>query len=762
MKHFLHLSSLLTAVLVINTVQAQFVVKDSYFNATGVSNQGIVSGYEAQAGPYSLWDPIANTTISIGGAAPGQGVGGNANFSADGNLISGTNYDVITFDPQWERNVLNQYSYIFTDIEFPPYQDQRGFAAAQTLTYDGNGLVLRTEDGGETWEPVFTDNQHHGIETMSFPDYFTGFIAGWNGFFAKTTDGGTTWNPSSPATGVYMYTAMAFKDELNGVLTAQLDMGTDVYLTSDGGASWQTGSGLAAIPYKITYVSGDTYFLVTNDGQIQKSTNNGLNWTTVYDAPGMLLGIAFYDDMTGIATGEDYFYMTTDGGLTWIQRSIPGTSVLWRDVAWSDANHIILTGTPDAIYESHDGGATWFWANESIFTGEPALYDIFINGSYAHICGSQGNFYKKSVIYEQNIAEMSVYNTTTQEWSFLGNLGFTVDNTRSSGYNISSDGSTIVGNSWADPALGNGTTLFTHGVAWNEEEGLIDLGSIFDSINRSTRANAVSGDGSVVVGFQDYNGPWKAAYWKKNPDGGYFPNQYLLLDPRGDSLDEYNQLGYAGVVSDDGLWVGGDGDYATNDEPWIWSEATGYQSLGRIADGPGNVNGINEDGSVVVGWFNVSMWDPSVPFIWIKGSMMNLNDYIADTLGFAMANSPTWAVSAMSKNGKYVTGWGYDPTIGTWGDYFTWWLDLSTVTKTGGTQPDAVSVYPNPATNLITVNSNQSIDHIEIYNVSGQLAMTVPSVSRSTSVDISSLTKGIYLIKTISDETIMTRKFVKR
>jgi probable HAF family extracellular repeat protein len=479
----------------------------------------------------------------------------------------------------------------------------------------------------------------------------------------------------------------------------------------------------------------------------------------------MLLGISFYEDgMNGIATGEDFFYITSDGGVTWTERFIEGADVLWRDVAYSDQNHIIMAGTPDAIYESADGGITWTWANEPLFTGQPALYDVFIAGDIAHVCGSQGTFYKKSVVYQQSIAEMSVYNNTTQQWSFLGSLGFTVDNSRSSSYNISADGSTVVGLAWADPALGNGTTPFAHAVAWNETEGLIDLGSIYDTANRSTRANAVSADGSVVVGFQDFNGPWKAAYWKKNPAGGYFPNQYLLVDPTGDSLDEYNQLGMATAVSGNGNWVGGDGSFSNNEDPWIWSESYGYRSLGRISEGDGRVTGINEDGSVVVGYFNVGMWDPSVPFIWINGTMFNLNTYILDTLGFTMEHSPVWAVSAMSKDGNFLTGYGYDTSIGMWGDYFTWALDLSTVTGTTGITPGAFSVYPNPATNVLNISSARSINSIEIYNTSGQIVMTSgfnSAVSNQT-INIASLNKGIYIVKVISPEHIATQKFIKK
>lgn len=768
MRQFLHLSGLLIPLLLaVSITNAQFVVKDSFFQPTGVSNQGVVAGYEAQAGLFSLWDFKTGTTTIIGGAAPGQGVGGQAHFSGDGTLISGSNFDVTILNPQWERDVLSSYSYIFTDIEFPPYQSNIGFAAGQSLTYNGNGIVLKTDDSGETWYPVWTDNSNHGIETMSFPSEYAGYIAGWNGFFAKSTDLGNTWIPSSPGgIDAYIYRSMAFKDEYNGILTAQTNDGSAVYVTSDGGTTWSTGSGLSSIPNKVTHVIFDTYFLVTNGGEIQRSIDNGLTWSTVFDNTDMLLGIGFADEMHGIATGETYYYETTDGGNTWIQHSVmPGITdgVLWRDVAYTVDGRIILTGTPDAIFESSDGGATWTWANEAIFNGDPALYDIAISGINAHICGSQGNFYKKSLITSTSISEMSIYNTTTEQWTFLGNLGFTVDNSRSASYNISEDGSTVVGNSWADPANGNGITPYTHAVAWNQTEGLMDLGSMFASLNRSSRANAVSGDGSVVVGFQDFNGPWKSAVWRKNPEGGYFPNQYLLINPTGDSLDEFNQLGYASAVSEDGIWIGGDGDYANNGEPWLWSEATGYKPLGKIVEGNGNVTGINHDGSIVVGWFDMGMWDPAVPFIWTKkAGMMNLNDYITDSIGFVMSNSPVYVPNAISTNGIYITGWGYDYNIGQWGDYFTFLLDLSTVTKSKNIIDDHFTAYPNPASDKLYINSGTPIDRIDLYNVNGLLIQTNHIGSTQGCIDISELPGGVYIAKASSYEVSMTVKVVKK
>lgn len=80
-----------------------------------------------------------------------------------------------------------------------------------------------------------------------------------------------------------------------------------------------------------------------------------------------------------------------------------------------------------------------------------------------------------------------------------------------------------------------------HAVAYNGSEGLMDLGSLFPEA--STRANAVNADGTVVVGWQDQNGPWKAAVWRKDSSGGYLPNTPILIDPTGSGTDENNLSG---------------------------------------------------------------------------------------------------------------------------------------------------------------------------------------------------------------------------
>ena len=237
------------------------------------------------------------------------------------------------------------------------------------------------------------------------------------------------------------------------------------------------------------------------------------------------------------------------------------------------------------------------------------------NGNF--ICGtSMGN----------GGAEISLYDRSLDTWTALGSLGFSVDSTKGGGYGISGDGNVVVGNSWADTT---GGLAYTHAVAHNNIEGLMDLGTLF--FGRSTRANATNYDGSVVVGWQDFNGPWKSAVWRKNPAGGYFPNEYILIDTAGNPNDEYNQIGECSAVSADGNWIGGYGDFANNNEPWIWSRDSGVINLGTFPGlGNGYVSGISADGSIVVGWFDGFFFgDPRTPFIWThENGLQEFNTYI--------------------------------------------------------------------------------------------------------------------------------------
>jgi photosystem II stability/assembly factor-like uncharacterized protein len=762
MKKTITFFTLLLCVLCTIGASAQFLVKPTFFETLGVSDQGLVSGYVDQAGPYSIWNPDEESFYEIGGAAPGQGVGGAAKFSADGNYLSGTSYISQAISTAWHRNVLTDYNYIFKELEFPESQQYYGFAAGESLTNNGDGILLKTYDGGQNWTELWVDDAQHGLEAMSFPTLNTGYIGGWNEFLAKTDDGGNTWTPIVPSSedDVWYYRTIDFKDESNGFVSAQLEDGFTGYYTTDGGQTWTTSTGLSGIVEKACYAGGNTYFAVNMAGDIQKSTDGGATWNTVYTATGTLAGIRFKNLTTGIATGSQYCYKTTDGGATWTQYNVQ-EGITFRDVNWIDDSNLVIVGASDVIFASNDGGVTWTWDNQDLFNGNPSLYSVAVTSENVIVCGSQGNFYKKSLISSQIVAEMSRYNVTTDQWTALGNLGMTVDATTSGGYYISADGNTVVGNSWFSDG---GSSFSAHGFVWNQTDGTTDLGTLF--AGRSTRANAVSADGNVIVGLQDFNGPWKSAVWRKNPEGGYFPNEYILIDPNGSATDEFNQLGECSTVTPDGNWIGGEGDYSNSNQPWIWSESTGLINLGDLTEGVGfgRVAGISPDGSYAIGWFTSFEWGATpTPFIWTAESgIQEFNAFVSDVLDIDTGGYDIWIPNNMSMNGKYITGWGVNPNIGEFGELFTFRLEMPETLGNAHVQSDISTVYPNPVNGILNISSDLTIDKVEVYNVNGQLLLEEKSAAGISNLDMSSLATGIYFVKTHANQQTKTHKVTKQ
>ncbi|MFA7447898.1 MAG: T9SS type A sorting domain-containing protein [Weeksellaceae bacterium] len=72
------------------------------------------------------------------------------------------------------------------------------------------------------------------------------------------------------------------------------------------------------------------------------------------------------------------------------------------------------------------------------------------------------------------------------------------------------------------------------------------------------------------------------------------------------------------------------------------------------------------------------------------------------------------------------------------------------------------SIYPNPTSKFLNVNAKNTIDGISVYNLAGQEVMKVSPKSINAALDVSSLPKGTYVVKTSILGKVKTQKFVKK
>ena len=64
------------------------------------------------------------------------------------------------------------------------------------------------------------------------------------------------------------------------------------------------------------------------------------------------------------------------------------------------------------------------------------------------------------------------------------------------------------------------------------------------------------------------------------------------------------------------------------------------------------------------------------------------------------------------------------------------------------------SVYPNPSSDVLNIRTNEPIDKVELYNTIGQLIVA----KKTTNINISSINRGVYILKIYSGNRIVTKK----
>ncbi|MGO8949366.1 MAG: hypothetical protein ACLQUY_17295 [Ktedonobacterales bacterium] len=212
--------------------------------------------------------------------------------------------------------------------------------------------VWRTTDGGATWAQVGSYGVWAGTPGMSFASATTGFACSDPGaplpyLVSVTHDASSTWSklslPTPPG-----YSAgdpsgaepPVFTSATAGVLGVSYGSGPSaqalftVYLTTDGGTSWQLGptlsgagvAGFAAASFPSSVLAnGEVFTAVAVNGQVTlyQLPVGATSWvkiTTGSSSAGLLGGITqldFVSQTSGWAVTQAGLIGTTDGGVSW-------------------------------------------------------------------------------------------------------------------------------------------------------------------------------------------------------------------------------------------------------------------------------------------------------------------------------------------------------------------------------------------------------------------------------------------------------------
>lgn len=89
------------------------------------------------------------------------------------------------------------------------------------------------------------------------------------------------------------------------------------------------------------------------------------------------------------------------------------------------------------------------------------------------------------------------------------------------------------------------------------------------------------------------------------------------------------------------------------------------------------------------------------------------------------------------------------------------YLHKNTTLGTDEFEVSNVELYPNPASNVLNIESKSTIERVSVYNLLGQEVISRTPNTESVTLDVASLQVGVYVVKTSIDGNISSTRFIK-
>jgi|GEM_PF-621382 len=243
-------------------------------------------------------------------------------------FLTGTNPDSLVIRVSTtDSNIAsftNRILYLDVNSGYPPVPNWARFSVSLN-SYAGQNIFIAFKHGDDNGEGVLIDDVSIERYTLQSPEFY---VIGDPANLYKTTNLGTNW------------TQIPYNDPNQ--------TWTSTYYTADFNLS--------------DIIVGGAY------GLILKSTNNGLNWTSLTNflSPGIKYGVwaqsssgkVIVTGAPGLSTTNDQIMMSTNGGNNWSVTATNSASTFY-DIQMLNNSTGWMAGTYGAVRKTTNGGLNW-------------------------------------------------------------------------------------------------------------------------------------------------------------------------------------------------------------------------------------------------------------------------------------------------------------------------------------------------------------------------------------------------------------------
>ncbi|MCE4065478.1 T9SS type A sorting domain-containing protein [Chryseobacterium gleum] len=635
---------------------------------------------------------------------------------------------------------------------------------------NNNDDLLITEDNGKTWRQIndnaktvydFTVHNNKGYAVIGGSLRITD---------PKFSTPGVSYPIPGSAKSIFV---------LNDSTIFIASQNSRMYKSVNGGATWTT----TIIPTVYQDKIMSVYFTDANIGYcvsdatvgnsfIFKTTDGGQTWNIVSTSSKEFIKILFKDSLNGVATraNGDPLY-TSDGGNTWDE--VTGIGTL-NDVKVYN-NEFIAIGNPNKLYRSANGQS---WTNTIMYPSSFHAFTCLATSPDFILAGTNnesGSSALRHTIFKST--DLQTWNPLIIKWVYptLYKKVYASDNlavvpdfgyfSQDRGYtwgvalntpypvgpmNILPNGKGIAlglsqfwitndnGLTWTQQTTPN---LFLRVPAMkpNGDYAIANMGANSSAFTGFVSTYSASTGWSPQVNVESEVTSMKFI----DNNVGFLVNQTKIMKTVDGGLTWTAVSNFPGAIADVRNIVFGNssriyfGKYYTTNLGSSWTAVPSPMSLFKdydiFSDGTGY--GMDIDRNVYKTINYGASWQKIITtqLLLTPGSTIN-----------KVAFAKNYMV-AVGGTGFYVV------------DFVT--TNLSTNDSTIRTE-NMMKVYPNPTSSILFFEGKDQVKNIIVFDISGKIFKNIEN-SKSNTIDISDLAKGIYFIKIISENTTYVKKVIK-